>query len=159
MLKTIAVIGAGSCDEKTYCIAEKMGELIAEAGLALVCGGLGGVMEAAAKGAKKAGGLTIGILPGFDKEDANPYIDIPIVTGLSHARNMIVVRSADIVIAVAGEYGTLSEIALALKIGKPVIGIDTWDIDAVVKVKTPEEAMERIKGLISKNIDKRQTMS
>ena len=105
-------------------------------------------MEAAAKGAKKAGGLTIGILPGFDKQDANPHIDIPIITGLSHARNVIVVRSSDIVVAITGEYGTLSEIALALKMEKVVIGIDTWDIEGVIKVKTPEEAMEKIKELL-----------
>ncbi|HBO84312.1 MAG: TIGR00725 family protein [Deltaproteobacteria bacterium GWC2_42_11] len=144
----IAIIGAGSCDENISRIAERMGKLIAEAGFVLVCGGLGGVMEAAAKGAKKAGGLTIGILPGFDKQDANPHIDIPIITGLSHARNVIVVRSSDIVVAITGEYGTLSEIALALKMEKVVIGIDTWDIEGVIKVKTPEEAMEKIKELL-----------
>ena len=144
----IAIIGAGSCDENISRIAERMGKLIAEAGFVLVCGGLGGVMEAAAKGAKKAGGLTIGILPGFDKQDTNPHIDIPIITGLSHARNVIVVRSSDIVVAITGEYGTLSEIALALKMEKVVIGIDTWDIEGVIKVKTPEEAMEKIKELL-----------
>jgi uncharacterized protein (TIGR00725 family) len=144
--KIIGIIGAGSCDEKISRIAEEMGRRVAESGAALVCGGLGGVMEAASKGAKESGGLTIGILPGFNKDEANPYIDIPIVTGLSHARNVIVVRSADVVIAISGGYGTLSEIALALKMGKPVIGIGTWEgIDGVIRVKSPEEAMKKIK--------------
>lgn len=144
--KIIGVIGAGSCDDRIYHIAEEMGRKIAESGAILICGGLGGVMEAAAKGAKGAGGLTIGILPGFDKADANSYIDIPIVTGLSHARNVLVVRSSDIVIAIAGGYGTLSEIALSLKMGKTVIGIETWEgVDDIIRVKSPDEAIERIK--------------
>ncbi len=144
--KIIGIIGAGSCDDRIYSIAEEMGRKIAESGAVLICGGLGGVMEAAAKGANGAGGLTIGILPGFDKADANLYIDIPIVTGLSHARNVLVVRSSDIVIAIAGGYGTLSEIALSLKMGKTVIGIETWEgVDDIIRVKNPDEAMERIK--------------
>jgi uncharacterized protein (TIGR00725 family) len=147
--KIIGVIGAGSCDDRIYRIAEEMGRRIAESGTVLICGGLGGVMEAAAKGAKESGGLTVGILPGFNKEDANNYIDVPIVTGLSHARNVLVVRSSDIVIAIAGGYGTLSEIALALKIGKTVIGIETWEgVDDIIRVKNPDEAMERIKEFI-----------
>jgi hypothetical protein len=119
----IGIIGAGTCSNEVYQTAEKLGRLIAERGDTLICGGLGGVMEAAAKGAKSKDGTTIGILPGLSAEDANPFIDIPIVTGLSHARNVIIVRSSDILIAVAGKYGTLSEIAIALKLGKPVIGI------------------------------------
>lgn len=143
--KIIGIIGAGSCDEKIWSIAEEMGRRVSESGAVLICGGLGGVMEAASKGARESGGLTIGILPGFDKDDANPYIDIPIVTGLSHARNVIVVRSADVVIAVSGGYGTLSEIALALKMEKPVIGINTWEgIEGIIRVKDPEEAMKKI---------------
>lgn len=141
----IGIVGAGSCDEKISRIAEEIGRRIAESGAALVCGGLGGVMEAASKGAKESGGLTIGILPGFNKDDANPYIDISIATGLSHARNVLVVRSSDVVIAISGGYGTLSEIALALKMGKPVIGINTWEgIEGIVRVKSPEEAMKKI---------------
>jgi len=144
--KIIGIIGAGSCDENIWRIAEDMGRKVAESGAALVCGGLGGVMEAASKGAKESGGLTIGILPGFAKDEANPYIDIPIATGLSHARNVLVVRSSDVVIAISGGYGTLSEIALALKMEKPVIGINTWDgIDGIIMVKCPEEAMKKIK--------------
>lgn len=145
----ISVIGAGSCSEETYAIAEETGKLIARQGAVLVTGGLGGVMEAASRGAKEAGGTTVGILPGFSGEEANKYVDIPVITGLSHARNIIVVRTADAVIAVSGEYGTLSEIAIALKLGKPVIGINTWDnIEGVIKVSTPEEAVKKIMELI-----------
>ncbi len=145
----ISVIGAGSCDKKIYGIAEEVGRLIAEKGAMLITGGLGGVMEAASKGAKEAGGITVGILPGFSKGEANPFVMVPITTGLSHARNIIVVRSADAVIAIAGEYGTLSEIAIALKLGKPVVGIKTWDnIEGVVKVNSPEEAVKKVFELI-----------
>jgi uncharacterized protein (TIGR00725 family) len=145
----ISVIGAGTCDEHTYQIAEKVGQLIAQKGAILVNGGLGGVMEAASKGAKEAGGTTVGILPGSSKDEANPYITVPVTTGLSHARNIIVVRSADAVIAVSGEYGTLSEIAIALKIGKPVIGINTWDsVEGVIMVNSAEEAVRKAWELI-----------
>lgn len=142
--KRIAVIGAGSCDTELGKMAEEVGQKIAEAGAVLICGGLGGVMEYAAKGAKSANGLTIGVLPTYHAGDANPFIDIPIVTGLGHARNVIVVGSADVVIAVGGEYGTLSEIAFAFKLGKPVIGLKSWDLKEKVNIqmaKTPEEAV------------------
>jgi hypothetical protein len=116
----------------------------------LVCGGLGGVMEAACKGAKAAGGLTVGILPGSSRQDANPYVDIPIVTDMGEARNVLVVQSAQAVIAVSGEYGTLSEIAHALKLGIPVVGLQTWELtkdgvedQAIVRAETPHEAVER----------------
>jgi uncharacterized protein (TIGR00725 family) len=122
----ISVIGADSCNNEIDKTAEEVGTLIAKRNAVLVSGGLDGVMEAASKGAREAGGVTVGILPGFTKDDANEYVTIPITTGLSHARNIIVVRSADAVIAVSGEYGTLSEIAIALKLCKPVIGIQTW---------------------------------
>ncbi len=145
----ISVIGAGSCNKEIYCIAEEVGRLIAQKGATLLTGGLGGVMEAASKGAREAGGTTVGILPGFGKEEANPFVDIPIITGLSDARNIIVVRSADAVIAVSGEYGTLSEIAIALKLGKPVIGIKTWDnIKGVIYVNSPEEAIQKVLELV-----------
>lgn len=124
----IAVIGARQCDAETYTLAEQVGYELARHGAVVVCGGLGGVMEAACKGAKRAGGLTIGILPGKTAREANPYVDIPIVTGLGEARNSIVVRTARAVIAVGGEYGTLSEIAFALKFGIPVIGLNTWQL-------------------------------
>ncbi len=121
----IAVVGSSSARGEICALAEQVGEEIARAGAALICGGLGGVMEASAKGAKKSGGVTIGILPGESKAEANPYIDFKIVTSMSHARNAIIARSADAVIAVGGEYGTLSEVALALKEGKPVVVLET----------------------------------
>lgn len=149
----ISVIGDSSCDKDIYRIAEEVGKLIAKKGWALATGGLGGVMEAASKGAKEAGGITIGILPGFSNEDANKYVDIPIVTGLSHARNVIIARTADALIAVSGSYGTLSEIAIALKLGKPVIGIKTWDnIEGIIKVNSSDEAMEKVLELIGKHL-------
>ena len=124
----ISVIGAAACDEKTYALAEQVGRELALRGATVVCGGLGGVMEAACKGAQSARGQTIGILPGTSRRDANPYVDIPIVTGLGEARNVIVVRTGRAVIAVGGEYGTLSEIAFALRFGIPVIGLETWQL-------------------------------
>jgi uncharacterized protein (TIGR00725 family) len=145
----VSVIGAGSCSPDIYKTAEKVGSLIAQRGAVLVTGGLHGVMEAASKGARDAGGITVGILPGSEKNDANKYVMIPITTGLSHARNVIVVRSSDAVIAVSGEYGTLSEIAIALKLGKPVVGIQTWEnIEGVISVATPEEAVKKAFELI-----------
>ncbi len=147
----IAVIGDSSCSKEVYGIAEEVGKCIAQKGGILITGGLGGVMEAASKGAKQAGGITIGILPGLSREDANRYVVIPITTGLSHARNIIIARSADALIAVSGGYGTLSEIAIGLKLGKPVIGIKTWDtIEGVIKVDHPEEAIQKALELLGK---------
>jgi hypothetical protein len=147
----IGVIGSHRIETKVEELAYKLGKNIAKVGAMLVCGGLSGVMEAVAKGAREAGGITIGIIPGEDKTEANPYIDIVIPTGLGLARNTLVVRTADVIIALPGEYGTLSEIAFALNINKPVIGLDTWDIPGVVKVKTPEEAIERAKEKLKSN--------
>jgi len=141
----VAVVGGYECSKKHYKIAQTLGELIAKEGWILVCGGRTGVMEAAAKGAKEKGGLTVGILPSFDAKDANPYIDVKIPTGLGYARNIFVVRAADIIVAVNGKYGTLSEVAFAFNEEKTVIGIDTWDIPGVIKVKTPQEAVAKIK--------------
>lgn len=138
----IAVVGAGSAEADTINTAEAVGRAIAERGAMLVCGGLGGVMEAAAKGAKSAGGTTIGILPQPYRHDANPYIDVPIATGFGEGRNVFIIRTADVVIAVGGEYGTLSEIALALKSGKAVIGLGTWDIKGILKADSPEHAVD-----------------
>ena len=121
-----------------------MGRLLAEGGAAVVCGGLGGVMEAACRGAKSAGGATIGILPGADRAAANPFVDVAVPTGLGEARNALVVRAADGVIAVGGGYGTLSEIAFALKAGKRVVGIGSWDVDGVEPAGSPEEAVETV---------------
>ena len=124
----LAVVGSASCGAETAALAEEVGREIARRGAVLICGGRGGVMEAACRGARSAGGTTVGILPGTDRGQANPYVDIPIVTGLGEARNALVVRSADAVIAVSGGYGTLSEIALALKMGRPVVGLRTWEL-------------------------------
>lgn len=124
----IAVIGSGLEDDTLNALAEQAGDLIAESGCVLVNGGLEGVMRESAKGAKSKGGLTIGLLPGLDPAAANRYIDIPVPTGLGEMRNLLIVRSAAAVIAIGGGYGTLSEIALALKASKPVIGLQTWDV-------------------------------
>ena len=121
-----------------------MGRELAARGAVLVCGGLGGVMEAACRGAKDAGGRTVGILPGTDRAAANPFVDTAIPTGLGEARNALVVRAADGLIAVGGGYGTLSEIALALKAGKPVVGLDSWEIDGVRAVGDAPEAVEAL---------------
>jgi len=138
----IGVIGAGTAGPDILGMAEETGRLIAEQGFTLICGGMGGVMEAAAKGAKEKGGTTIGILPQPDRRTANPYIDFPIATSFGEGRNIIIVRTADILIAVGGEYGTLSEIAFSLKMGKTVIGLHTWDIPGIVRAETPGEAMD-----------------
>ena len=138
----IGVIGAGKADAELTGMAEEVGRLIASRNALLLCGGLGGVMEAAARGAKAAGGTTIGILPQATKELANQYIDVPIATGFGEGRNVIIIRTADALIAIGGEYGTLSELAFALKMGKPVIGIDTWDIEGIIKADTPEAAVD-----------------
>jgi len=146
----VAVIGAGRCSKGVAQVAESVGRELARRGATLVCGGLGGVMEAACRGAKSEGGLTIGILPGFSRHEANPYVDIRVVTGLGEARNVIVVRTAQAVIAVDGEYGTLSEIAYALKLGIPVVGLNTWQlakegrlVSAIVEAATPVEAVDK----------------
>ncbi len=140
----IGIIGAGLCDRETYELAREAGKLVTERGGIVLCGGLGGVMEGACRGAVEAGGLTIGILPGFKASEANPYIKIPIVTGLSHARNVVLVRSSQAIISISGSHGTLSEIALALKMWKPVIGLRTWEnLPDVHYVNSPEEAVKK----------------
>jgi len=141
----VAVIGGYKCSKKAYEIAEKVGFLIAQEGWILICGGGRGVMEAASKGAKAGGGISVGILPTFDESVANPYLDVKIPTGLGYARNFLIVRAADCLVAVDGKYGTLSEIAFALNEGKRVYGIDTWNIKGIIKVETPQEAIKRIK--------------
>jgi uncharacterized protein (TIGR00725 family) len=138
---TIAVIGGHTCTAKVEQIAQKLGKYIAKVGANLVCGGLGGVMKAVAKGTKQAGGITIGLIPGANKKEANPYIDIVIPTGLGLARNTLVVRTADVIIALPGEHGTLSEISFALNLNKPVISLHSWDVPGVIKAETVEEAM------------------
>lgn len=145
----VGVVGSGEPDPQTEEMAEEVGRLVAAAGGVVVCGGLTGVMEAACRGAKSAGGTTIGILPGNDRSDANPYVDIALTTGLGEGRNTLVVRAADVVIAVGGEFGTLSEIAFALKTGKPVVGLRTWElakptgsVDAITRAANAGEAVE-----------------
>jgi uncharacterized protein (TIGR00725 family) len=123
-----------------------VGRGLAAQGAVVVCGGLGGVMEAACRGAKQAGGHTVGILPGSDRGAANPFVDTAVPTGLGEARNALVVRAADALIAVGGGYGTLSEIAFALKAGKRVVGLDSWDIDGVVAVDDAEAAVAAVLG-------------
>ena len=135
----IAVIGAADATPEEYDAAQAVGRLIAENKETLVCGGMGGVMEAACKGAREIGGRTVGILP--DMGDGNPYLDVKVRSGMGYSRNVVLVQSADAVIAVGGKYGTLSEIAIALKLKKPVFGLKTWDIEGVVKCATPEEAV------------------
>src|SRR6266545_6465443 len=149
-MRVIAVIGAGRCDPQTATVAEQVGRRLAQAGGIVVCGGLGGVMESACRGAKSAGGLTVGILPGNDRADANRWLDIVIPTGMGEARNILVVRSAQALIAVGGEFGTLSEIAFALKLGIPVIGLHTWQLARngkierpIAETQTPEEAVQQ----------------
>ena len=141
--KQIGVIGAGKCNESIAIIAGEVGREIAKRGAVLICGGLGGVMQAAARGAKQEGGTTIGILPGSRREDANPYIDITILSAMGHARNAIIAQSCDALIAVNGEYGTLSEIALSLKIGKTVVVLESdWEIKGTHVAKDAKEAVK-----------------
>jgi len=156
--KFITVIGESEASKSTYRLAEEVGKLIAKSGAVLVCGGLKGVMEAAAKGAKSQGGSTVGILPGSRREEANKYIDVPIVTGLGYARNKLVVKSGQVVIAIGGKYGTLSEIGFALGYGMPVVGLKTWELirgdgkvdQGIVYVRTAKEAVDIALKLIKK---------
>lgn len=139
----VAVIGPGDASSEVAAEAETVGATLGAGGAVLVCGGLGGAMEAACRGAKSAGGTTLGILPGADRGAANPWVDLAVATGLGEARNVLVVRSADAVVAVGGGYGTLSEVALALKLGRPVIGLGTWDIEGVEPAASALEAAAR----------------
>jgi uncharacterized protein (TIGR00725 family) len=145
----IAVAGAGEAAPWELAAAEEAGAAVAEAGCGLVCGGLGGVMEAACRGARSRGGLTVGLLPGVDRDAANGWVVVALPTGLGEARNALVVRAADAVVAIGGGWGTLSEIALALKAGVPVVGVGTWEpalsgavVEGVVAVDGPREAVE-----------------
>jgi uncharacterized protein (TIGR00725 family) len=160
MVIQIAVVGGGSATGPTVSVAERVGLALATAGATVVCGGLGGVMAAACRGAKGAGGLTVGILPGKDPRDANQWVDVVIATGLGEARNALVVNSADGVVAIGGEYGTLSEVALALRAGIPVIGIDTWSLvrpdgktDAgIISIEEPNRAVAEVLRLAAAGI-------
>jgi len=156
----IGVIGASRPDRKTYQLAEEVGKEIAKRGAAVVCGGLGGVMEAVCKGARSEGGLTIGIIPSDFRDDANKYVQIPIVTGMGIGRNVMLVKSADALIAVGGGFGTLSEIAHALNLGRTVVGLDTWKLErayekpilGLVEAETPKEAVRMaMEAILAKN--------
>ena len=136
----VAVVGPGDATPDEIAAAATVGTELARRGAIVVCGGLGGVMEAACRGARAGGGKSVGILPGLDRRAANPYVDVALATGLGEARNALVVRAADALVAVGGGYGTLSEIALALKAGKRVIGIHSWEIDGVEAVDGPQQA-------------------
>jgi uncharacterized protein (TIGR00725 family) len=146
----IAVIGDSSCSPQEAKLAETAGELLAQQGATIICGGLGGVMEAVCRGAKSKGGLTVGILPGQDSSTANPWVEIPVVTGIGEARNVAVVKSAQAAIAIGGSYGTLSEIAYALKNNIPVIGLNTWSLsrngqedDSIIRAQSATEAVDK----------------
>jgi uncharacterized protein (TIGR00725 family) len=146
----IAVVGPGDATAEEAAVAEAVGACVAEAGAVLVCGGLGGVMEAACRGARSRNGLTVGILPGMDRDAANGWVAVALPTGLGEARNALVVRAAEAVIAIGGAWGTLSEIALALKQGLPVVGIGTWELarggrpaEGIVAVEDPRDAVEQ----------------
>ena len=147
---SIGVIGAGECPDSIYILSRMVGFEIGKRGWTMVCGGLGGVMDGAARGCIEGGGVTVGILPGLEKHVANPFIKIPIATGLGEGRNLIIVRTSDILIAISGGYGTLSEIALALKMGKSVIDLETWkNIQWIHYVKDLDEAIRMVIKLLS----------
>jgi uncharacterized protein (TIGR00725 family) len=144
----VAVVGPGEASPEELHTAEEIGAGLAEAGAVVVTGGLGGVMEAACRGARSRRGRTIGILPGEDRDAANGWVDVAIATGLGELRNGLVVRSADALVAVGGGHGTLSEVAFALKLGRPVVGLGTWAVHGVDHVSTPEAALGRIRALL-----------
>jgi hypothetical protein len=153
----IAVIGGSECSSQEAELAEEVGRELAKHGAILVCGGLGGVMEAVCKGASSQGGVTIGILPGGSRQAANPYVQIPIVTNLGEARNVVVVKTAQAAIAIGGGYGTLSEIGHALRNGIPVIGLNTWSLSrnsqpdsSIIPAQNPTEAVSKALSLIKK---------
>lgn len=144
----IAVVGPGRASEGELATAEEVGAEVAGAGAVLVCGGLGGVMEAACRGARSRGGTTVGLLPGLDREEANGWVEVAVPTGLGEARNALVVRAADAIVAVGGAWGTLSEIALGLKTGRPVVGLGTWElahggqgVEGIAAMDSPSEAV------------------
>ena len=145
----IAVVGTGDEDDDANALAQRVGELLGDRGAIVVCGGLGGVMEAACRGARARGGTTVALLPSRRRADANPFVDVAIPTGMGEMRNALIVRSADALIAIGGGFGTLSEIAFALKTGVPVVGVGTWELDergagnAVVRATSPEDAVAR----------------
>jgi uncharacterized protein (TIGR00725 family) len=145
----VSVVGSGTVTGELYEKAREVGLLVAARGGTVVCGGRSGVMEAAARGATEAGGVAIGILPDEDRELANGFLSYSIATGTGHARNLAVVCSGDVVISVGGEYGTLSEMSLALKVGRPVVALESWDLgEHVAATSSPEKAVEAAFSLL-----------
>jgi uncharacterized protein (TIGR00725 family) len=144
----VAVVGPGDASPQELQAAEEVGAGLADAGAVVVTGGLGGVMEAACRGARSRRGHTVGILPGDDREAANGWVEIAIATGMGELRNALVVRASDALVAIGGGHGTLSEVALALKLGRPVVGLGTWEVHGVEQVSTPETALARIAALL-----------
>ena len=147
---TISVIGGHDIDQKVEQLAHDIGKIIAEVGAVLVCGGLDGAMSAASRGAKEAGGTTIGILPGLDKEDANEYIDIALPSSIGFARNAMVACSADIIVALPGSHGTSSEISYGIVYKRPIIDLGEWNRKEMIKVNDVKEAREKIEEIIAK---------
>jgi uncharacterized protein (TIGR00725 family) len=152
----IAVVGPGGATPDELALAEEVGAEVAGAGAVLVCGGLGGVMEAACRGARSRGGMTVGLLPGTDREAANGWVEIPIPTGLGEGRNALIVRAADALVAIGGGWGTLSEIALGLKARRPVVGLGTWELsrdgaaaEGIVATDSPVEAVTEVFARLS----------
>ncbi len=139
----IAVVGASEATDRDLVDAEAVGRLLGAAGAVVVCGGRGGVMAAASRGAASAGGAVVGMLPGDDRSDANEWVSVAIPTGLGELRNGLIVRSADAMVAVGGSYGTLSEVALGLQAGLKVYGLHTWAIEGIEAVATPQDAVQR----------------
>jgi uncharacterized protein (TIGR00725 family) len=155
----VGVLGPNTCTPEEHELGFAVGAELANRGAVLVCGGLGGMMEAAAAGAKSRNGLTLGILPGEDSSSANPYIDVPLPTGIGPFRNMLIARASHAVIAIKGGYGTLSEIAFALRLGVPVVGLDTWSVSkaghvdaGIVPAATPSEAVAKAISLAQRRV-------
>ncbi len=148
--RVVSVIGGHNCTKEVEQLAQNLGKKLAKVADILVSGGLSGTMKAVCSGFKVAGGLTIGIIPSYDKNTANEFVDIVIPTGLGLARNVLVVQSADVVVALPGEAGTLSEIAYSLQFRIPVVSLNSWDIPGVIQVKTVDEAVDKVKELLEK---------
>ena len=146
----IAVAGPGDASSQELWVAEEVGAGLAELGAVVVTGGLGGVMEAACRGARSRRGRTVGLLPGDDREAANGWVEIAVATGLGELRNGLVVRASDALVAIGGGHGTLSEVGFALKLGRPVIGLGTWAVHGVDEVTTPAEAVERVARVLAR---------
>jgi len=148
--KIVGIIGGHKCSKVVEQKSQNLGKNLVKVVYTIVCGGLGGTMSAVCQGFKAGGGLTIGIVPGYNKDEANDYVDIVIPTGLGLARNVLVVKSADVIVALPGGAGTLSEIAFAIQFGIPVISLQSWDIPGVIKARTVEETIAEVKKIVGK---------